>query len=54
MAVGIWYSVCIDSNEDQARLKAVVNIHGVLYRNGEKVDAVTDNVAVYRLRQYSY
>jgi len=42
--------------EDEARFKAVVNIHGVLYRNGEKVYAVTENVTVYtrRLRQFSY
>ena len=40
--------------EDEARFKAVVNVHGVLCRNGEKVDSVTENVTVYSLRQYSY
>jgi hypothetical protein len=40
--------------EDEASFKAVVNMRGVLYRNGEKVNAVTENVTVYRLRQHGY
>jgi len=40
--------------EDEALFKAVVNMHGVLYRNGEMVNAVTENVTVYRLHQHSY